>query len=291
MKLSLLRRASLAAALFLCTLSVIAQVAVPKLTARVTDLTGTLGAQQRTALEERLAAFETSKGSQIAVLIVPTTEPEAIEQYSIRVAEQWKVGRQGVDDGVLLLVAMKDRALRFEVGYGLEGALPDAVAKRIIEEYIVPRFKQGDFHGGIDAGVTRIMSVIEGEPLPPPARASPARSRGSGLEELLVIGFMLVFVVGGIIRAMFGRALGSGVIGAIGGVAGWLMIGSLLAAVGVGIAAAFLSLMGGMAGLGGRGRGGWYSGGWGSGGWGGGGGGSWGGGGGGFGGGGASGRW
>lgn len=282
MKLSLLRRASLAAALFLCTLEVVAQVAVPKLTARVTDLTGTLGAQQRTALEERLAAFETSKGSQIAVLIVPTTEPEAIEQYSIRVAEQWKVGRQGVDDGVLLLVAMKDRALRFEVGYGLEGALPDAVAKRIIEEYIVPRFKQGDFHGGIDAGVTRIMSVIEGEPLPPPARASQARSRGSGLEELLVIGFMLVFVVGGIIRAMFGRAVGSGVIGAIGGVAGWLMIGSLLAAVGVGIAAAFLSLMGGMAGLGGRGRGGWYSGGWGSGGWGGGGG---------FGGGGASGRW
>ena len=205
---------------------------MPPLTARVTDLTGTLTPQQRAALEERLAAFEARKGSQIAVLIVPTTQPETIEQFGIRVAEQWKLGRKGVDDGALLVVAMKDRTLRIEVGYGLEGALPDAVAKRIIEEDIVPRFKQGDFFGGIDAGVSRMMSVIEGEPLPPPrARRSAARvaaataSKGSS-----IIGFMLVFVVGGIMRAMFGRFLGSGVIGAIGGVAGWLMLGSLIAA-------------------------------------------------------------
>jgi uncharacterized protein len=193
---------------------------------------------------------------------------------------------------------MKDRAVRVEVGYGLEGVLPDAVAKRVVEEYIVPRFKQGDYYGGIDAAVTRMMAVIEGEPLPPPRAAKPAQSVGSnGFEGLLIIGFMLVFVVGGIIRAMFGRFLGSGVIGALGGFAGWFVLGSLAAAVGIGVLAAFLSLMGGM---GARGRSGWHSGGpmgglggWGGGGWsgGGGGGGSWGGGGGGFGGGGASGRW
>jgi uncharacterized protein len=165
-----------------------------------------------------------------------------------------------------------------------------------VEEIIIPRFKQGDFYGGIDAGVSRMMSVVEGEPLPPPRGARPGQSvGGGGLEGLLILGFMLIFVVGGIIRAMFGRFLGSGVIGAIGGFAGWLMLGSIIAAVGVGIVAAFLSLMGGMGG-GMRRRGGWYSGGpmggWGGGGgWSGGGGGGFSGGGGGFGGGGASGRW
>ncbi|HET6492660.1 MAG TPA: TPM domain-containing protein, partial [Burkholderiales bacterium] len=122
----------------LCSWPLHAEVAIPPLTARVTDLTGTLSAAQRTALEERLAAFEAKKGSQVAVLLVPTTQPETIEQYAIRVAEQWKLGRKGVDDGVLLLVAMQDRTVRIEVGYGLEGALPDATAKRIVEEYIVP---------------------------------------------------------------------------------------------------------------------------------------------------------
>jgi uncharacterized protein len=285
--------------LFLC--AAIAQVPVPPLTARVTDLTGTLTAQQRAALEERLAAFEARKGSQIAVLLVPTTEPEAIEQFSIRAAEAWKVGRKGVDDGALLVVALKDRALRIEVGYGLEGALPDARAKRIVEEYIVPRFKAGDFYGGIDAGVTRMMAVVDGEPLPPPRAAPGAVSRGGdapGLYELLFIGFMLVFVVGGVVRAMFGRFFGSSLIGGIAGFAGWMMLGSLIAGAGVGLVALVLSLMSGASS--GR-RGGWYPGptgggmgGWGGGGggsWGGGGGGSWGGGGGGFGGGGASGRW
>ncbi|MDB5921519.1 MAG: hypothetical protein JWN13_455 [Betaproteobacteria bacterium] len=293
-----LRRATFAAAFIFFALAALAQIAVPKLTSRVTDLTGTLTQEQRTALEQRLAAFEQRKGSQIAVLLVPTTQPETIEQFGIRVGEQWKVGRKGVDDGAILVGAMKDRAVRVEVGYGLEGVLPDAVAKRIVEEYIVPRFKQGDYYGGIDAAVTRMMAVIEGEPLPPPRAANPPQSvGGGGFEGLLIIGFMLVFVVGGIIRAMFGRFLGSGVIGAIGGFAGWLMLGSIAAALGIGVLAAFLSLMGGM---GGRGRTGWHSGGamgglggWGGGGWsgGGGGGGSWGGGGGGFGGGGASGRW
>lgn len=283
-----LRRASLAAALFFIAFAVIAQIAVPRLTARVTDLTETLSAAQRTALEQRLGAFEAARGTQIAVLIVATTQPEAIEQYALRVAEQWKVGRDGVDDGALLLVAMKDRALRIEVGYGLEGALPDATTKRIIEEAIVPRFKQADFYGGIEAGVTRIMSVIEGEPLPPPGGTSAGRSGASGLEGLLGIGFMLVFVIGGMIRALFGRTLGSGLIGVAGGVAGWLMLGSIATAVVVGVIAALLSLMGGVGGMGTRGRGGWHSGGWSGGGMRSGG---WSGGGGGFGGGGASGRW
>jgi uncharacterized protein len=293
MSMLTLRRAIVAAAL--CAIGMaLAQVPVPALTARVTDLTNTLTGQQRAALEERLAAFEARKGSQIAVLIVPTTAPETIEQYAIRVAEQWKVGRKGVDDGAILLVALKDRALRIEVGYGLEGVLPDAVAKRIVEEVIVPRFKQGDVFGGIDAGVSRMMSVVDGEPLPPPRSATARGSSGSaGLQELLIVGFLLVFVVGGMIRAIFGRVAGSGVIGLVGGAAGWLIVGSAVAAIVVGVLALILSLMGGFGGMRGpRGRGGWYSGGFpgGGGGWSGGGGG-WSGGGGGFGGGGASGRW
>src|SRR5512132_2715893 len=123
----------------------VADVAVPPLKARVTDLTGTLSANEAAQLEERLAAFEAKKGSQIAVLVVPTTQPETIEQYGIRAGEAWKLGRKGVND----------RAVRIEVGYGLEGVLPDAVAKRIIDEEIVPRFRSGDFYGGIEAGVGR----------------------------------------------------------------------------------------------------------------------------------------
>ena len=295
-----LRRARFAALLlsFLAALltaaGALAQNAVPALTARVTDLTGTLAPEQRTALEERLAAFESRKGSQIAVLLVPTTEPETIEQYSLRVVEQWKIGRKGVDDGALLIVAVKDRTLRIEVGYGLEGAMPDAVAKRIVSDEIVPHFKRGDFYGGINAGVSRMMSVLEGEPLPAPRAAQRGGQGGGNLESLLVVGFILVFIVGGLLRAMFGKFLGSAVIGGLGGVAGWLVLGSIGIAVVVGIVATFLSLMGGMGGA--RRRGGWYSGGWPGGGFGGGGGGfggggSWGGGGGGFGGGGASGRW
>jgi uncharacterized protein len=268
-----------------------AQVAVPPLKARVTDLTGTLRPEERTSLEQRLAAFESKKGSQAAVLLVPTTQPETIEQYAIRVAEEWKLGRKGVDDGVLLLVAMKDRAVRIEVGYGLEGALPDATAKRIVEEYIVPRFRQGDFSGGISTGVDRILKVVEGEPLPPP-KARPGRdSTPVGWENLFVIGFFLVFVVGGLLRAVLGRVGGSGVIGAIAGAIAWFVVGSAVAAAIIAVLLFIFSLFGGMtgAGHGGR-RGGWFPGGGAAGG-GFGSGGGFGGGGGGFGGGGASGRW
>ncbi len=146
----------------------IAQVAVPPLTGRVVDQTGTLTSEAAARLEQKLGDFEARKGSQIAVLIVPTTQPEAIEQYSIRVAEAWKVGRKKVDDGAILLIAKNDRKLRIEVGYGLEGALNDVTAKRIIDEIITPKFKNGDFSGGIEDGVDRMIGVIDGEPLPKP---------------------------------------------------------------------------------------------------------------------------
>ena len=132
---------------------------MPTLEARVTDLTGTLTAAQQADLEQKLAAFEQRKGSQVALLMVQTTQPETIEQYSLRVVETWKLGREKPDDGVLLLVALQDRAMRIEVGYGLEGALPDITAKRIIDDTITPLFRQGDIYGGVNAGLQQIMKV------------------------------------------------------------------------------------------------------------------------------------
>src|SRR5262245_38066835 len=155
--------------LFLIGIAAWAQVAVPPLKGRVTDLTGTLKPEQIASLEQMLQSFEARKGSQIAVLMLPTTAPETIEQYSLRVAEQWKVGRKKVDDGVVLVVAKNDRTVRIEVGYGLEGALNDATANRIIREVIVPRFREGDFYGGIAAAADRMIRVIDGEALPEPS--------------------------------------------------------------------------------------------------------------------------
>lgn len=234
------------------------QQVIPRLAARVTDLTSTLDVEQRRRLDARLAAFENAKGSQIAVLIVPTVQPESIEQYALRVVESWKLGRRGVDDGALLLIAKDDRKLRIEVGYGLEGALNDATAKRIISETIGPRFKKGDFYGGIDAGVTAMMQVITGEALPPAARVEGARRADvdDHFEMLLLIGFVLVFVVGGVLRAIFGRFLAAGMVGVAAGVIAAMLISSLLIAAVLGVAAAIVSLFLGM-----RGGTGWSSGG------------------------------
>jgi len=287
-----LHRLLLLACLLFAQQGAYAEVEVPTLQARVTDLTGTLTAAQTAALEQQLAQFEAREGSQIAVLMVPTTQPEAIEQYGIRVVEQWRLGRKGVDDGVLLLIAKEDRALRIEVGYGLEGALPDAVAKRIIAETIVPRFQAGDFHGGVLAGVLQIQRVIEGEPLPPPAAGRPA-PEGRDLQDVLAMAMVATVVVGGLLRAVFGRLIGATLVGGLIGLLIWLMIASLLGAAVIGLLAFLFTLFGG-GGFGGRG--GYYTrgrgGAGGAGGFGGGGfGGGFGGGGGGFGGGGASGRW
>lgn len=261
-----------------------AEVPVPPLRAHVTDFTNTLDPAQRSALEQTLSDFEAKHGAQIAVLIVPTTAPETIEQYSIRVAEQWKLGRKGIDDGVLLLVAKQDRALRIEVGYGLEGVIPDAIANRVVEDVIVPYFKRGDYVGGIQAGVQQLMHLIEGEPLPPPERGRVAGNTEANL-PLLIVGAL---AVGLLLRAMFGRLFGGGLTGVGVGVLAWWMFGSLLFGLLVGVFA-FFFLLGGGGGFF-PGPGGWGSsprGGWGGGGFGGG----MSGGGGGFGGGGASGRW
>ncbi|NBW89934.1 MAG: YgcG family protein [Gammaproteobacteria bacterium] len=267
---------------------------VPQLTARVTDLTGTLSDGERAALESQLGGFERDKGVQIAVLVVPTTQPEDIAQYSIRVVDAWKLGRKGVDDGALLIVALQDRTLRIEVGRGLEGALTDLVSHRIIDEDITPRFRQGDIAGGIGAGVARIVQVASGEPLPPPERKW-NKSKENTFERLLPFLFVLVIVVSAALRAIFGRTLGAVATGTVAGVITWWVVGALGLAVFASFAAFVISLVAGSGALAsgiGRGRYGGYGGGLGGGGFGGGlGGGGFGGGGGGFGGGGASGRW
>lgn len=255
---------------------------IPPLQARVTDQAEVLDAPTRAALEAKLAAFEQAKGSQIVVLTVNSTQPEDIAQYSIRVVDAWKVGRKGVDDGVLLLFAMQDRTMRIEVGRGLEGVIPDAVAKRVIAEIITPYFQRGEIAGGIDAGVDALIKLVDGEPLPEPAAMSVAD------EPMWPMVLTLAVISGGILRRIFGPLVGSAVAGGAGFVGGWLLMGSLLAGLVTALlAAVFAGLSGGG---GGRSTGGGFGGG-GFGGGGGGGGGYSGGGGGGFSGGGASGRW
>lgn len=264
-----------------CLAAAAQPVAMPPLTARVTDLTASLTDEQVASLEGKLQRFEVAKGSQLAVLIIPSTGEESIEQYSLRVVEQWRLGRKKIDDGALLIVAKNDRTLRIEVGYGLEGALNDATAKRIISEIIVPRFRQGDFYGGIEAGVDQMIAIINGEPLPPPKTG--ANGTQDELSKSIPLIAMLVFVVGGVLRKLLGRLPAASVTGAGVALLTWLLIDAIPVAFGVGLMAFVFILLGG----GGR-HGGWYSGGGRSGGrfr------GGFGGGGGGFGGGGASGRW
>lgn len=267
-----------------------AEVAVPPLTQRVTDLTNTLDNTQRQTLESKLVTFETNKGAQLAVLIIPSTQPEAIEVYAMRVAEAWKLGRKGVDDGVLLVIAKDDHKLRIEVGYGLEGALNDATAKRIVAEVIAPYFKRGEFYAGIEAGTSRIIRVLEGEALPAPSTHNNAADGNDPLGTI-VGGAFIIYLFANLILRQFVGPLPSGlVVGGLVGTLAWWVAASLLWA---GIAAfiAFLfSLMFGTGnsaafnGVGtGGGMGGWRGGGGGSG--------DFGGGGGGFGGGGASGDW
>ena len=261
-----------------------AEVEVPDLTRRVTDLTGTLASDTVNRLESTLAQFESAKGSQIAVLMLPSTKPEDIAEFGIRVADQWKIGRKGVDDGVILIVAKEDRRVRIEVGYGLEGVIPDVTAKRIIEEDIVPRFKQGDFSGGVEAGVSRMMRLIEGEPLPPPR--SGMQGNLSGFFESGILFIILGIFAGTVLDIFLGKGTASLLAGLGAGGVAWIVSGLML----VGIVVAIIVLIGVL----GRGHGGgnWRSGGgggWSGGGWSGGGGFS--GGGGGFGGGGSSGSW
>lgn len=259
-------------------------VAIPPLQTRVTDLTGTLSAERIAALDAQLRAFEEREGVQIAVLMVRSTRPEAIEQYALRVVEQWKLGRRKVDDGALLLVAKDDRAVRIEVGYGIEGTLSDVVARRIIDETITPRFRQGDFYAGIASGIDQVMRVVDGEPLPAAQRR--ARGTANDIGQSWPFLFVMALFLGGVARQMFGRLPGAVVVGGLLGVGAWLVVGTLAIAGVAGLAGFLVTLLGiGMGGHGGtygHHRGG---------GWPGAGGGGFRGGGGGFGGGGASGRW
>lgn len=259
------------------------EVALPALTERVTDLTGTLSAEDKAGLTASLATLEKDKGAQIAIVLLPTTQPESIEQFGIRLAEAWKIGRKGVDDGVIIIVAKDDRRMRIEVGHGLEGAIPDAIAKRIVAEQMAPRFREGDFAGGLRATVATLDKVIRGEPLPAPVvhTAPGGTDTGDALTFLLIVFFMA-----GVIRSMFGL-LGSLAVSGIAGWLAWTVFASLGLAGGAALVAFVLSFIR-------LGRGGWSSGGRGGfpGGFGGGsGGGGFSGGGGGFGGGGASGNW
>lgn len=278
-----------------------AQRPLPRLSGHVVDETGTLSAQERASLERTLSDYEARKGSQVVVLLVDSTEPESIEEFSIRLADEWKLGRKGVDDGVILIAALRDRRMRIEVGYGLEGVLPDAVTKRVIAEMIAPRFREGAYAAGLKAGVDRILSVMEGEPLPPPKR----RQAGPEVDSALMVLVVLGIVIGLLIRVvLIGRPAARSVIGASSAVSffvvGLILTGLLAAAAGAialfvasmgGGASGWVGGRGGMRGpFGGRGLGGFGGGG--LGGFGGGGfGGGISGGGGGFGGGGASGSW
>jgi uncharacterized protein len=254
-----------AVALTLCWFGVAsADVAVPPLTGRVVDLTGTLSSDEIAALSTRLKNLEARKGSQVAVLIVPTTQPETIEQYSIRVAEAWKIGRKKIDDGALLVIAKDDRRLRIEVGYGLEGALTDVTSRRIIDEIITPKFRSGDFAGGISAGVDRIIRVADGEPLPAPIRPQQDTDILSHIDPFNPFLIVAVIVVGGIFRGVLGRLFGSLATGGLVAAIFWFAAASLALSAISGIIAFLFTMLGdAMTSSGGAGRGGgWVGGGY-----------------------------
>jgi uncharacterized protein len=278
---------------------------VPPLRGRVNDYASMIPPDKTQQLEERLARFETETGHQVAVLTIPSLEGDSIEDFGIRVAEAWKIGQKGFDNGAILLIAQKDRKLRIEVGYGLEGVLPDAIANRIISEVIVPRFRENDYAGGIEAGISAILQVTKGEALPAARRSGRQSSPFSSLATVLIMTAVLALIVGMTQRRFAGGALGgagAGIAAALVNSAGLgmglilaLILGAVLGAIGSGMAAASPNRQ--WTGASRHRRGGWgsgvFPGGFGGGGFGGGGfgGGGFSGGGGGFGGGGASGSW
>jgi len=299
----MLRRALALAFLLLACSPAWAQqaAAIPALTSPVVDVTGTLSAEQKQQLEQQALALQQRKGSQLQVLVVASTQPETIEQYTQRVFDQWKLGRKGVDDAVILVVAKDDRRVRIQPGYGLEGAIPDAIANRVIQEYLAPKFRAGDFGGGIADATAQLVKLIDGEPLPAPVSDNRTRDADGGGDWLFAL--FAAFIAATFVRGVLGKApkrLRSLVTGGAAGGVAWLL-SSIIPLAGV---AGFFGLIyglmsvsagryashGGWGGFGGGG--GWGGGGFGGGGGGfGGGGGGWSGGGGMSGGGGASGSW
>ena len=276
-----------------------AEIPVPKLAAHVTDSTGTLTVAERQALEAKLTSFERDRGSQVAVLLVPSLGGETIEDFAGRVTDDWKLGRKGIDDGVLFVIAKQERRMRIHTGRGVQGTLTDALSRRIIADVVAPRFRSGDFAGGIDAGVDAIIKAIEGEELALPAQKSASRKVGtiSSYSNFLWVAFFAVPILGMILRGIVGRAGGAGLTSGLTGVAAWLVFGSIAFGVVAALLAFFFTLFLGSPMANRVGRGGWGGGGFGGGGFSGGGGGFSGGGGGfsggggGFDGGGSSGSW
>lgn len=226
-----------------------AQVPLPPFESLVQDLTGTLTAGQQAALDEKLTAFQVRKGTQVALLIIPTTEPEDIAQFGVRLAEAWKIGRKGVDDGAILIVAKDDRAMRIEVQYGLEGVLTDVTSSRILNDTIAPLFKQGDYFGGVNAGLDQMLKVIDGEPLPPPDQAWKRDAPSMPWPFLIFGGIALI----SFLRPLIGRAPAAGVIGLGGGALVYWITSRVAEALGAG---ALLFVLGLLFGFGGMGRGG-----------------------------------
>lgn len=245
---------------------------VPALSSHMIDSTATLSRAQQQALDSKLAAFEASSGAQVVVLMVPTTQPEDIASYAQRIGDTWKIGRKGVGDGLVLVIAKNDRKIRIEVAKSLEGPIPDLAAKQIIDSAITPRFKQGDYAGGIDAGVDSIMGLIKGEALP-----APAAQAGLGMSQdafqwgpMLAFLFFAVMIGGGIARKVLGNKLGSLVTGGLVGLFVNSLTASLLLAILAALAAVVFTLVSSVGrsfrGTGGGGFGGSGSGGgWGSG--------------------------
>jgi uncharacterized protein len=255
-------RASHLALLVCWAFAAFAEVAVPPLSGRVVDQTGTLSSGDIASLTQALKNLEARKGSQVAVLIVPTTAPETIEQYSIRVAEAWKIGRKKIDDGALLVIAKDDRKLRIEVGYGLEGALTDVTSKRIIDEIITPKFRSGDFAGGISSGVDRIIRVADGEPLPAPTRPRQDSGLLSHIDPFNPFLIVAVIVAAGIFRGVLGRLFGSLATGGLVAAIFWFAAASLALSIISGIIAFLISMFSdAMTSSGGTGRGGGWAGG------------------------------
>ena len=229
---------------------------VPALTARVMDQTATLTADQRAALEAKLAAFESQAGPQIVLLLVASTQPEDIAAFAQRVGETWKIGRQGVGDGLLLVVAKNDRKVWIAPAKALEGAVPDLAARQIVRDHISPAFKQGDFAGGLNAGVDRLIARIQGEHLPAPAARGAGSGGSTGLgdldwQDLAAFLFIGVPVVGAVLTAVFGRKLGSVVTAGAAGGLGWWLTASLVVA---GVAGVLALVLVGVLGIGAAGR-------------------------------------
>ena len=260
-------RAGLVCGLMLMLAPVLAQLTVPTLTSHVIDTTATLTAAQSQALENKLQTFEQSRGTQVVVLLVPTTQPEDIASYANRVANTWKIGRREIGDGLLLVVAKNDRKVRIEVAKTLEGAIPDLAAQRIIDQSITPRFKQGDFAGGLDAGVSQLIARVSGEALPAPSSAVNRQQTDFDWMDLAVFAFLVVPFVGAMARRALGPKLGAVATGgAVGGLV-LLITSSLLIAALAAFLALVFTLFSNLPGDGGSGSGwgtgsggGWHSG-------------------------------